>query len=259
MVVGFATLRGGPQAAITTIGIGVVAALMVVALAGLSASSVGVLAPGLWIPTALACEVLRRTSNLPAAIGSVLVFSLVTVLTLLVLKAPMEGFWTMAVERLKILAAPPAEFSSEEPSGMGSLTEAQLVSLLQAGAGITVLVFATAGLFLARSGQARLFNPGGFQREFHALYFGKQVGILCLALLLIGIFSGGALGIAVATLALIPLLLQGLAVIHALVKTRSLGIGWLIGVYLMLMFVQPVTLLVGAIGFIDNIRRLPRQ
>jgi len=258
MVVGFATLRGGPNAATTTIGIGVVVALVVVALAGMPVTSIGLLAPMVWLPTAIASEILRRTASLPIAIGSVLVISLITVVSLLALQAPMDGFWTTAVERLKVLTTPPEGVSSES-TGMGAFSTTQLVALLQAGAGITVLVFATAGLFLARSGQAKLFNPGGFQREFHALYFGKQVGIICLVLLLMGILAGGALGIALATLALMPLLFQGLAVIHALVKTRSLGVGWLVGVYVMLMFVQPVTLLVGAIGFIDNIRRLPRQ
>lgn len=258
MVVGFSTLRGGPSAATTTVGIGVVVALVIVALAGMPVTTIGLLAPMVWLPTVIASEVLRRTANLPAAIGCVLVISLITVVALLALQAPMEGFWSTAVERLQVLTAPPEEFSTES-SGMGAFSETQLVALLQAGAGITVLVFATAGLFLARSGQAKLFNPGGFQREFHALYFGKQVGLICLALLLIGIFAGGALGIALATLALMPLLFQGLAVVHALVKTRSLGIGWLVGVYVMLMFVQPATLLVGAIGFIDNIRRIPRQ
>jgi len=258
MVIGFATLRGGPNAATTTIGIGVVVALVVVALAGMPVTSIGLLAPMVWLPTAIASEILRRTASLPIAIGSVLVISLITVVALLALQAPMDGFWTTAVERLKVLTTPPEGVSSES-TGMGAFSTTQLVALLQAGAGITVLVFATAGLFLARSGQAKLFNPGGFQREFHALYFGKQVGIICLVLLLMGILAGGALGIALATLALMPLLFQGLAVIHALVKTRSLGVGWLVGVYVMLMFVQPVTLLVGAIGFIDNIRRFARQ
>lgn len=258
MVVGFVALRGGFSAATAALGTGVLAVLVIVALAGMPGTSIGLLAPMVWLPTVIASEVLRRTTNLPAAIGSVLVLSLITVVALLALQAPMEGFWSTAVERLKVLTAPPEGFSSE-PSGMGAFSQTQWVALLQAGAGITVLVIATAGLFLARSGQAKLFNPGGFQREFHALYFGKQVSFICLALLLMGIFAGGALGIALATLALTPLLFQGLAVIHALVKTRSLGIGWLVGVYVMLMFVQPATLLVGAIGFIDNIRRLPRQ
>ncbi len=256
MVVAFATLRGGPIPASTVIGLGLVVTFVVLGLAGLPVVSLAMLVPLCWLPTAIAAEVLRRTSNLPAAVGVIALCSFATVLVLLALQGPMDGFWQLAAERLKAVMPPVVD--GENTADL-QFSNAQLITLLIAGGAVTVLVLATAGLFLGRSGQARLFNPGGFQREFHALYFGKQVGLFCLALLLIGFFIGGALGISLSTIALFPLLLQGLAVMHSLVKGRALGAGWLVGLYLLLMFVQPVTLLVGGIGLLDNLKRLPRQ
>lgn len=255
MVMAFATLRGGSLAGTTACGVGLALTIALMAFMGLPLSF-AVLAMLCWVPTAVCAEVLRKTSNLPAAVALAALLALAVVIILLALQGPMETFWQTAVERLKTVWTSGAELSE---SPMAELKDAHLVAVLQAGAGVSVLVFCTAGLFLGRSGQAKLLNPGGFQREFHALYFGMQVGIFFLALVLIGFFVGGALGMAMTTVGLFPLLLQGLAIIHALVKERSLGYGWIVGVYLLLLLVQPVMVLISGLGLIDNIRRLPRH
>ncbi len=259
MVVAFATLRGASPGAVATIGSGVLLIAVVVGFAGLSVKSIAVLVLLGWIPSAIAAEVLRRFSSLPLAIGTIALCSVVTVLGLFVLQTTLQGFWSTAIEGLRAVMATDADLSGFTAAGGEPVTDQQLISLLQIGAGITVLVISCAGLFLGRSGQARLFNPGGFQAEFHALYFGKQAALLCLVLVLIGFVISGSLGIGLATIALFPLLLQGLAVIHALVKERSLGVGWLVGLYGLLMFVQPITMLIGGIGLFDNLKRLPRH
>lgn len=255
MVVAFATLRGGLTAAVTTVGLGIAGVSLVIGLSGLPVVlSVGVLALLCWAPTSAGAEVLRRTSSLEASICFISILGLLTVVLLMALQAPMSGFWAGATEQLKL-----ATEADSPLSPMGAFSDEQLVSLLHAGAGVTVIVFAASGLFLGRSGQAKLLNPGGFQREFHALYFGKYIAIGCLVLMFAGFFTGGALGITLATIASFPLLLQGLAVVHALVKERSLGVGWLVVLYSLLIVLQPATLLVGGVGFIDNVRRLPRR
>lgn len=253
MVVAFATLRGGLVAGSTTVGVGLAIIIVLAAISGLP--SIGVLALFCWTPTAVAAEVLRRTSSLAAAIVVIAVSALVVVLTLVALQGPMDVFWQTSADQLKLIWASGGELSQFP---MSKLEDQQVVAILQAGAGFSVLTLCTAGLFFGRSGQAKMVNPNGFQREFHALYFGKQVGIILLALVVLGFFVGGALGLAMITIGLFPLLLQGLAVIHALVKERSLGLGWLFGVYL-LMFVQPVVILISGLGLIDNLRRLPRH
>jgi len=254
MVVAFATLRGGSIAGTTALGIGLVLIILVASFTGLPSVELAVLALLCWVPTAVSAEVLRRTSSLPAAIFVIAGSALAIVAVLSALHEPMHEFWQLAVDRMKAVWT-----SGDALSPMTELKSEQLVSLLQVGAGISVLSVCTAGLFFGRSGQAKLFNPGGFQREFHAFYIGKQVGIFLVVLVLMGFFVGGALGLGMITVGLFPLLLQGLAVIHALVKERSLGSGWLAGVYLLLLFVQPVVILISGFGLIDNLRRLPRH
>lgn len=256
MVVAFATLRGAGIGAVTTVGVGFLVASLLAVLAGLPVNSIVVLMLMGWLPTALSAEILRRFASLPLAVGAITLISVITVVVLSLLEEPLRSFWLPAVEGFREMMAPQTELAGADAI---QASDEQVISLLRVGAGITVFVMTSAGLFLGRSGQARLHNPGGFQREFHALYFGKQAALVCLVLLLIGFIAGGALGIAVAIMALFPLLFQGLAVIHSLVKERSLGVGWLVGVYVMLMFVQPVMLLIGGIGLFDNLKRLPRH
>lgn len=259
MVVAFTTLRGGPAAAFSTMGAGLLVVAVLMALVGLPIS-LTLLAFVCWIPAAISAEVLRSTTSLAAAVGIIALLALSAVLALLALQSPMEAFWQAALDQFKSLFNTLLESGGESLSApMAELKDELLLALLQSGAGISLLIFCTAGLFLARSGQAKLFNPGGFQKEFHSLYFGKQVGIFCVGLIGVGFLVGGALGITLTIVALYPLLLQGLAIIHALVKQRSLGVGWLVALYFLLVYLQPLMILISVFGFIDNIRRLPRH
>ncbi len=100
-------------------------------------------------------------------------------------------------------------------------------------------------LMLARSWQAKLYNPGGFQAEFHQLRLPVVLAVmLALVLLLSKIFA-----VDISrwfALLLLPLIVAGLALIHGLVSKRGLNKGWLVATYASIVFVGPymVTLLV---------------
>jgi len=258
MVVAYATLRGGAIAATTTIGVAVAAILvLLLVLSGKSTGFVALLIPFFWIPSAIGAETLRRTSNLPASIGVIALLGLAMAAVLALTQPLLQDFWSVSVDWFRaIIEAGP---EGNEALVAAPLSDERIQSFLVGGPAVAMVTIGLAGLFLARSGQAKLLNPGGFQREFHALYFGRQVAMVCVVALIVGIVIDGAFGVALASIAIFPVLLQGLAVIHALVKSRSLSIGWLVGVYIVLFFVQPVTILISSIGFIDNLRRLPRQ
>jgi len=260
MVVAFATLRAGASAAVTAIGLAFVIALCVVFFAGLPATAVTIMAPVCWIPAAVAAGTLRQTHSLPASICVIALSGLGAVIAILAFHPMMEGFWQDGIERIRPLLTPPVIEGGTEAVPAVQFTDAQIVAFMQGGTAVTVVVMvAITGLFLARSGQAKMFNPGGFQREFHALFFGKQVAGITLAAMLVGFLIGKALGLAMVIMALFVMTLQGLAVLHALVKERSLGGGWLVGVYVLLMFFQPVLVLIAGLGLVDNFRRFPRH
>ena len=89
-------------------------------------------------------------------------------------------------------------------------------------------------LMLSRWLQARLFNPGGFQKEFHSLKLGQGVALLLVGLLLLSSFeviipSGWLL------YWLVPLFFAGIALVHAVVARFELSSTWLVIFYLSLL------------------------
>ena len=115
-------------------------------------------------------------------------------------------------------------------------------------------------LFLARGWQAGLYNPGGFGAEFRALRLGRR---FALATALIGAVAALPIRGAVVTIAadallalLLVYLLQGLALVHALVHTRVVRPparrGWLGAVYVVLLFAAPnIVPLLAMMGWVD--------
>lgn len=104
--------------------------------------------------------------------------------------------------------------------------------------GIWVAMSAVVSMFLSRSLQARLFNPGGFRQEFHGLRLTPALSALCVSpLLLIQLWPAAepATG-----LFLLPLLLAGIALVHGIVGRKKLGAPPLVIMYLGLALIAPV-------------------
>jgi len=257
MIVAFVTLRGGIQAALATIAFASVITLSVWFLVIKGAGYASLLAPIYWFSAALAAGVLRQTSSLPAAIAIITLSGLLTAMVLFMMQPMLLDTWRENAEEMLRLSAPQPSSGAELPPNAPSVE--QIVQLAPVGAAITVIMMQLAGLFLARSGQAKLFNPGGFQREFHALYFGKHAASLCGVVFLLGMFIGGAFGMTLTSVALFLMVLQCIAVLHSLVKHRSMNVAWLVAVYLLLIFGGPIALLAAGVGFFDNFRRFARQ
>jgi len=111
-------------------------------------------------------------------------------------------------------------------------------------------------LLLSRWWQALLFNPGGFQEEFHSLRLSNQLAVAVLIAVVAGFYLPTEYR-PWAQLAAIPLLLSGVALIHHVVKTLQLGSQWLILMYFGLFVFSPTTgaLLVG-LAFSDSMLNL---
>lgn len=120
------------------------------------------------------------------------------------------------------------------------------------------LISIMAVVFLARWWHAIMDNPGGFGQEFRSLRLDRRIvvlsGVLALvSMLKLGAVSSLAIGWLLITGAMF--LLQGLAVVHAIVVKRRLGRGLLTALYLLLVF--PVVnlftaLVVASVGVMDG-------
>jgi len=118
-------------------------------------------------------------------------------------------------------------------------------------------------LILARSWQSGLYNPGGFQKEFHQLrlplkYTGALIGVLALSSLLDLSFMRWL------PLMLLPWIFAGFALVHGSLAKRDLGRSWLIVFYLSVVLMGPyvITLLVFAAvidSLVDIRARIPAK
>jgi len=106
-------------------------------------------------------------------------------------------------------------------------------------------------LLLARYWQAALYNPGGFGKEFKALYYPATVSSV-LVVAALALSSQGVHYRTWAMICLIPLTFAGLALIHARAELRGRGSGWLTGFYITWLIFDPVKLLVVFFAIADS-------
>ncbi len=252
-VVGFVILRHGEVAGVQTIAAAAVMVLALAFFAELLSLRIALMMLVVWGGALLVSAVLRHTVSLGNAILASVPFAIVAALAAVVYQQPLQAYWNAALL-----------------NSMGPLTESQknvlseadvqalmenMSALLAASVGNWVVVIVVCGLFFARSWQAKLFNPGGFQKEFHSLQLGKQAAVAAAISLLLAIALKGAIWIAIASVLMFVFFLQGMSVLHWLVKQRGMNQGWLVGIYILILLPQTV-LLVGALGVADNLVRL---
>ncbi|MDC0052898.1 hypothetical protein OAK05_01400 [Gammaproteobacteria bacterium] len=117
-----------------------------------------------------------------------------------------------------------------------------------------VVIFNTViGLVLSRWWQALLYNPGGFQEEFHMLRLSPKLSLVCLSIFIAGLALGGNYHLWL-RLASIPLLIGGLAIVHYVVQHKGFGRQVLVVMYVGLFLFGPVLMvLLGALGAADSV------
>ncbi|GAA5315729.1 MAG: hypothetical protein AseanaTS_09340 [Candidatus Pelagadaptatus aseana] len=158
-----------------------------------------------------------------------------------------------------------------EPDPVATMTEAlgemlqQMQSQAPAGAavfepsatfvvGLMSYVIALNALFslcLARWWQAALYNPGGFQAEFHQLRLSPVQALVCLAAMVYCWQQGNDYH-AWSSLFGLPLLVAGISLVHYTVKARKFGGQWLVLFYLALLLFNPLTLGLMVVATLDT-------
>ena len=115
---------------------------------------------------------------------------------------------------------------------------ALMLAVFTMGFALSIIAF----LVLARWWQSMLYNPGGFQQEFHQVRLSPAVaGGLVVAVLVC--FSFEPLNRLVQVLT-VPLMISGLALLHWTIKAKQFSVSWLVSSYILVVLLQLYPVLV---------------
>jgi predicted membrane protein DUF2232 len=202
----------------------------------------------IWLPVWLASAALRLTEQQGAliCIAGILVISLI--IASYVVIGDMAGWWQQWLEIMLEQTAPPERLD-------------QYKEILQAGAAklnamaaSTLMLNIVAAVFCARWWQSRLFNPGGFQKEFYGLRLPAIIlpvsAIIVLLLFMLGEPWRNMLEDTIVILMLMYLI-QGISSVHRNVDKFKLSTAWLISMYSLLILIPQMGRLIACLGMMD--------
>jgi len=251
-VVALVTLHVGMLAGLQIMAIAAAITLLFYQVLGLQAVVALVLVLMLWLPSWMTAAVLQQTNRLGQAMKAATLFGVSLLLLVFGVYGNPAAWW---LEQLQQVEATLAEAGIAFPA-LADLELLQEVSALMTGVVFASLVVGVlASLLLARWWQSVLVHPGAFRDEFYELRLSQMNGLITLGIMLIARFTDGDVsefGAQLAMIMLVPYLLVGLAVIHALLKRNGRGGGWLVAVYVLLAIVPQATLVLAAGGLLDT-------
>jgi len=260
----FSHISGGAVALVTLRNGALEGALVIFAAAGLllilgllssmDATFVLSLLAGVWLPVLLSATVLRRLRSLSLALTVsallVLLAMLVFYLTVGDVKSWWYSFLQPRFEPLWDLTPVPLS-AAEKDQWVRSIAD------MTTGLMAAMLVYTvTINLCLGRWWQALLFNPGGFRQEFHHLRLDWRLAVAAVPVAVLGSLAGGSVqGFAQDAMLLIMALfsLNGLALVHAVVKAKGLHWGILAAMYILVVILLPqMAMILAALGLSDS-------
>jgi len=142
-----------------------------------------------------------------------------------------------------------AELSSADQQRLTAMTGLLLNGVITA----VQLLLVYVSLFLARWWQATLYNPGGFQEEFHNLRMPLWFSGALIATILMVAFGVQVL-LPLVPVLIVPLLISGLSLVHGIVAIKQYNSFWLGMLYVLLLFALPyLSVLLVLIAMADSL------
>ncbi|MEA3413875.1 MAG: DUF2232 domain-containing protein [Pseudomonadota bacterium] len=232
-----------------------VAGLALLVTGGMAWVALGRPSPGLlfglvqWAPVFVLALVLRYTISLRAATGAAAVFGLIVLVLAHVLVPDLPALWTAVLDEY---FRPNLE-QADVPAGQIDETLETAAAIMTGAVISSLMLVAVLSLLIARWWQSVLYNPGGFRGEFQELRLGRPLAVVGPALL-VAAYVQKSTGLTEASLvALLPFLLQGIAVVHRLSARSGNPAPWLIGLYALLVIAMPQMMAaLIAVGVMDN-------
>ena len=208
-----------------------------------------------WLPMVLLASTLAMTQSWNKTLLLILALSAVGVLLFHLINPDAQVFWKPMLEQMK----PMLQNMQTSQFGAGTTDKSLDETITNAASWMTgtfaaaLAIITILSLIIARSWQARLYNPSGFGEEFRQIRLGKQASIALIVAIVVALLSRNQIIVELIMVGIAVFLFQGLSLAHAMVKKRGLNTRWLIGLYI-LMFLLPVQMMVllATFGIIDN-------
>ena len=210
-----------------------------------------------WIPIYGLALVLRSTVSLGLTLAVAALICALAVIGFHLAVGNTVEWWIVIFD--KVLSEEIAQqiFGSPADIVLAKQSASQMMTALMAAAFFVSMVLS---LLLARWWQAILYNPGGFQSEFHSYRIDKTFAIFG-ALILIWATVSATVGSLATDLGIVVCAFSsvaGVALIHHWVKTKNANKAWLILLYFSLAIAPQIIIIMAIVGFVDawlNIRR----
>ncbi len=202
----------------------------------------------IWLPILFLSMTLRITDNQGTLVLFAGIFTTLLAIVSYFIFGDVSTWWQ---ERLNLV------FEQTLPSDR--LAEYQ--QILKASAGfINAMILAGLMLnilmstFFARWWQSKLFNPGGFRKEFYDL----RIPVLTLPVFIIALIMVSVINEPwqdmfkdILVVLVFMYLIQGISFAHRTVDKLKLSVSWLIFLYCLLMLIPQMGLLIACLGIVD--------
>ena len=251
-IVALVWLRLGHRAGLISVGISLLFSTTIALMTALPAlAPVGVILSS-WLPVIVMAWVLRDTVRIDLAIlaGAALIATVVVAVYSAVpdVSVSWRKLFSGLFENPQLLPEQLRQLDAGDRERMLDAASRYITGMYAA----IWFFIAALSLLLARAWQARLFNPGGLQREFHELRFGLVASAIGLAIVAGAVVTRSELLVALAMVVCALFVLQGAAILHCVVKKRGGSIAWLVGAYLLILVTMPESLVfLGVCGIAD--------
>ena len=259
-VIVLCTLSAGPKAGIKVIA---TATVIFTLLAGLLLKQFyisGLFLVSTWLPIFGATLVLGYPRSLAVSFLVAGAVGILFVITMhLMLPDPVQWWQQLMTPMITVLEQQPDwQLNPVQTQELLIQLSGFMTGLVAAGFTMNIIL----GLIIGRAWQANLYNPGSFATEFQQLYLGKVAAVATAVVMMLTVIPLGENFVFLKecmAVMLVVFAVQGLAVIHSVVKQQQRSKAWLITMYVLLvvMMIQMVVLL-GLIGVLEqwfNFRR----
>lgn len=207
----------------------------------------------MWLPLLGLSLVLRSTSSWSILLDAVAAVGMLVVVSFYLALGEPAQLWQRVLAQMLELMSSQGGMAEMEMIQQQIPSIAEWMTGLLAGAIVVGLI---ASMLLARWWQALLYNPGGFQQEFHSL---RQSKIASLTIVLIFAVSkldmGSVSAIAgdIMVIAVMVYCVVGIALVHALVARTVKHVGFLVALYVLLFIMPPHAMLaLASAAFADS-------